>query len=59
MCVYDVNRFSGRAVMDVFATHPMVVMGGRLYENPHYVPPEQYLETLLRRGVSTLAREEA
>jgi hypothetical protein len=59
MCVYDVNKFSGRAVMDVLATHPMVVMGDRIYENPYYVEPTQYLRTLLRRGSSPLAKEPA
>jgi len=56
MCVYDVNKFSGRAVMDVLATHPMVVMGDRIYENPYYVEPTDYLKTLLRRGSSPLAK---
>lgn len=56
MCVYDVNKFSGRAVMDVLATHPMVVMGDRIYENPYYVEPTEYLRTLLRRGSSPLAK---
>ena len=56
MCVYDVNKFSGRAVMDVLATHPMVVMGDRIYENPYYVEPTDYLRTLLRRGSSPLAK---
>lgn len=56
MCVYDVNKFSGRAVMDVLATHPMVVMGDRIYENPYYVQPEEYLRTLLRKASNPLAR---
>ena len=59
MCVYDVNKFSGRAVMDVLATHPMVVMGDRVYENPYYVPPREFLQTLLRRGAAPLAKDEA
>ena len=57
MCVYDVNKFSGRAVMDVLATHPMVVMGNRIYENPYYVDPTEYLTTLLRRGSAPLAKD--
>jgi hypothetical protein len=56
MCAYDVNQFSGRAVMDVLATHPMVVMGDRIYENPYYVPPESFLQTLLRRGSAPLKK---
>ena len=59
MCAYDVNQFSGRAVMDVLATHPMVVMGDRIYENPYYVQPESFLRTLLRRGSSPLKRSRA
>lgn len=58
MCVYDVNKFSGRAVMDVLATHPMVVMGDRIYENPYYVEPRDFLKNMVRRGSSApLARE--
>jgi DcmR-like sensory protein len=56
MCVYDVNKFSGRAVMDVLATHPMVVMGDRVYENQYYEPPESLLKKMLRRGSAPLAR---
>ena len=59
MCVYDVNKFSGRAVMDVLATHPMVVMGDRIYENPYYVEPRDFLKKLLRTGARPLARAEA
>ncbi|HXF77885.1 MAG TPA: MEDS domain-containing protein, partial [Usitatibacter sp.] len=57
MCVYDVNKFSGRAVMDVLATHPMVVMGDRIYENPYYVDPTEFLRTILRRGSAPLAKQ--
>ena len=56
MCIYDVNKFSGRAVMDVLATHPMVVMGDRIYENPYYVEPQVFLQGLIKRGSSPLAR---
>ena len=50
MCVYDLNRFGGRAIMDVLSTHPMVVMGDRVYENPYYVDPREFLDRLLSRG---------
>jgi hypothetical protein len=60
MCVYDVNKFSGRAVMDVLATHPMVLMGDQLYENPYYVEPREFLQNLLRRNsAAPLARQAA
>lgn len=53
MCVYDINQFSGRAVMDILSTHPMVILGHRLYENPYYIEPREFLQNLLRRGASS------
>jgi hypothetical protein len=49
LCVYDVNQFSGRAVADVLATHSHVILGGRMYENPYFVEPVSYLQTLALR----------
>lgn len=49
LCVYDANRFSGRAVADVLATHSHVVLGGRVVENPYFVEPVSYLKTLIQR----------
>ena len=57
MCVYDINQFSGRAVMDVLATHPIVLMGDRIYENQYYTEPVEYLKTITRRGAAPLARQ--
>ena len=56
MCVYDINQFSGRAIMDVLATHPVVLMGDRIYENPYYTEPEEYVKTIARRGAAPLQR---
>lgn len=44
MCVYDLNRFGGRAVMEVLATHPMVLMGDRIFDNPYYLNPVDFLQ---------------
>ena len=49
VCVYDVNRFSGRVLMDILCTHPKVILGGRIVENQYYVPPKQFLEKLHQR----------
>jgi hypothetical protein len=49
ICVYDLARFGGEAVVDVLRTHPMVVVGGVLQENPFYVAPAQFLEELRER----------
>jgi len=43
ICIYDINRFSGSAVINVLRTHPYAILGGVLRENPFYVPPEELL----------------
>ena len=43
VCIYDVNRFPGRVLMDVLCTHPKVILNGQIVENEFYVPPEQFL----------------
>ena len=50
VCVYDLNKFSATVVMDVMRTHPMVIIGGILQENPFFVPPDEFLRELRGRG---------
>ena len=42
VCVYDLAKFGGGAVIDIMRTHPMVVIGGSLQQNPFFVPPEEF-----------------
>jgi len=50
VCVYNLNsKHSGRVVMDILRTHPMVIIGGVLQENPFYVPPDEFLRELNQR----------
>ncbi|HEX6105109.1 MAG TPA: MEDS domain-containing protein [Gemmatimonadales bacterium] len=49
VCVYDLARFSGDVVIDMIRTHPMIIIGGILQENPFYVPPETFLRDYRRR----------
>jgi hypothetical protein len=35
--------------MDILRTHPMVIIGGMLQENPFFVPPEEFLQELHER----------
>jgi hypothetical protein len=51
VCTYDLNRFSATVVMDILRTHPQVIVGGILQENPFYVPPDQFLGELRARNV--------
>jgi hypothetical protein len=49
-CAYDVNRFSGRVLADAFATHSHIVLNGVIHENPHYMPPEEFVSHVRRRS---------
>jgi hypothetical protein len=51
VCTYDLKRFSATVVMDILRTHPQVIVGGILQENPFYVPPEQFLGELRARNM--------
>ena len=49
VCVYDLANFGGGAVIDIMRTHPLVVIGGTLQQNPFFVPPEEFLNELRGR----------
>jgi MEDS: MEthanogen/methylotroph, DcmR Sensory domain len=57
ICTYDLSKFGATVAFDVMRTHPMVIIGGVLQENPFFVPPDQFLlelrERRLARQVST------
>src|SRR5205085_4644000 len=48
ICTYDLSKFSASVVMDIMRTHPVVIIGGVLQENPFFVPPDQFLLELRR-----------
>jgi hypothetical protein len=56
ICAYDLSKFGANVVMDALRTHPLVIIGGLLQENPFFVPPEQFLLELRERRA---ARESA
>jgi hypothetical protein len=49
ICVYDLAKFGGDTVIDIMRTHPMIIIGGILLQNPCYVPPELFLPELRDR----------
>lgn len=51
VCTYDLGKFNAGVVMDIMRTHPMVIIGGTLQENPFYVPPDEFLQELKERRV--------
>ncbi|MBO2448620.1 MEDS domain-containing protein [Actinomadura barringtoniae] len=52
LCLYDLTRFGGRTLVNAIATHPLVLVGAEIIENPYYTPPEQMAERL-KRGETT------
>ncbi len=43
ICTYHLSQFSGDAVIDIMRTHPMVIIGATLQQNPFFMPPEEFL----------------
>jgi hypothetical protein len=46
ICAYDLSRFGAPTVMNALRTHPVVIIGGLMHENPFYVPPDEFLREL-------------
>jgi hypothetical protein len=49
VCVYDLAKFGGDTVVDIIRTHPMIIIGGILQQNPFFLPPAQFLHELRDR----------
>ena len=52
ICTYHLGQFGGDAVIDIMRTHPMVVVGGILQQNPFFVPPDEFLTEFRQRRAS-------
>jgi len=49
ICAYDLSKFGSSVAIDIMRTHPVVIIGGMLQENPFFVPPEQFLLEIRER----------
>jgi hypothetical protein len=49
ICTYDLSKFDASVVIDIMRTHPMVIIGGILQENPFYIPPEDMINEIQAR----------
>lgn len=49
ICTYNLAKFGGETVLDIMRTHPMVIIGGILQQNPFFVPPKEFLHELRER----------
>jgi len=52
ICTYDLSKFGANVAIDIMRTHPVVIIGGVLQENPFFVPPDQLLAELRERRSS-------
>jgi hypothetical protein len=56
ICNYDLSKFSASVAMDIMRTHPLVIIGGLLRENPFFVPPDEFLLELRDRRLAVSQR---
>jgi len=52
ICTYDLAKFGASIVVDIMRTHPMIIIGGIVQENPFFVPPDEFLQELAQRGAA-------
>jgi PAS domain S-box-containing protein len=60
ICQYDQRRFAPELLLEVLTTHPIAVIGTKVYDNLYYIPPAEFLggdlpAAKLRRWTNTLA----
>ena len=49
ICLYNLTKCGGNLIIDVMRTHPMILLGGIVQENPFFVPPDEFLRELRER----------
>ena len=49
ICTYHLGQFGGDTVIDIMRTHPMIIIGGTLQQNPFFVPPAEFLQEFSQR----------
>jgi hypothetical protein len=45
LCLYDIAQFGGGIILDLLRTHPKVLLGGTLIDNPNFLTPDEYRAT--------------
>jgi hypothetical protein len=45
LCLYDVAQFGGGIILDLLRTHPKVLLGATLIDNPYFLTPDEYRAT--------------
>jgi hypothetical protein len=52
VCMYDLSKTGGALMADVLRTHPVIILGGVLHENPFFTPAAQFITELRAREVA-------
>jgi hypothetical protein len=42
LCLYDVRRLGSGVLLDLLRTHPRILLGGLVLENPHYLSDDEF-----------------
>ncbi len=60
LCLYDLNQFGGALIFNLLKTHPTLLLGGLLLENPYFRTPDEVMaETTASAGSSALLEKMA
>ena len=43
VCLYDIDRFGAGVMVNLLKTHPRILVGEMLVENPYYLSPDELL----------------
>jgi len=57
ICTYRLSKLTGDAAMDILQTHPLVMIGSLLHQNPFFTPPEEFLLEYRRRHPGRMDRD--
>jgi MEDS: MEthanogen/methylotroph, DcmR Sensory domain len=54
MCLYDIDQFGSGALLNLVMTHPRMLVGGMVIENPYHLTPDEVLAKAERRDTGTV-----
>ena len=43
ICQYDANQFDGATILNILKVHPLMIVYGKIIQNPYYMKPHQFL----------------
>jgi hypothetical protein len=44
ICQYDARRFDGATLLNVLKVHPLMIVQGKIVQNPYYISSEEFLK---------------